>query len=166
MGFIIAVILFTDRRLIFDCAFRFIPTPSMHWSMERFLISLNDSSLCDIDRCIKRAVFSLFSQVLCLCLDFFTVLPECRSCPGISPRRSPTLVRSYHGGTSPVGISHPDGHAVFKERLDAYRYIVAKKDALSRISKRMEMQDKRAKNLRLWTKAWYNIKKDGWGRKR
>ena len=101
---------------------------------------------------LNKPYFRCF-QKSCVFVLIFAVLPECRSCLGISPRRSPALVRSYHSGTSPVGISHSDGHSVFKVRLIAYRYILAKKDALSRISKRMEMRNKRAKNLRLWTKA-------------
>lgn len=101
---------------------------------------------------LNKPYFRCF-QKSCVFVLIFAVLSECRSCPGISPQRSPALVRSYHGGTSPVGIFHSDGHSVFKVRLIAYRHILAKKDALSRISKRMEMRDKRAKNLRLWTKA-------------
>lgn len=43
-----------------------------------------------------------------------------------------------HGGASPVGISHSDGHAIFTLQMSVDRYIVAKKHALSRISKREE----------------------------
>ena len=75
---------------------------------------------------LNKPYFRCF-QKSCVFVLIFAVLPECRSCPGISPQRSPALVRSYHGGTSPVGIFHSDGHSVFKVRLIAYRHILAKK---------------------------------------
>lgn len=43
-----------------------------------------------------------------------------------------------HGDTSPAGISHSDGHVVFKIHLSLYMTILAKTFTLSRISKRLE----------------------------
>lgn len=45
----------------------------------------------------------------------FAVLPECRSCPGISPQRC--YARSRQRGHCTV-ISHSDGHSVFKVQLE------------------------------------------------
>ena len=68
--------------------------------------------------------------------------------PKVRDKMSHTL---YYGGASPVGISHSDGHVIFKLQISVDRYIVAKKHASSRISKRMEKRCKRRIFPRLWT---------------
>jgi len=86
----------------------------------------------------KTAVCSLVS--LALKMDaLFAVLSEYRSCPCLFSGVSPVLARSYHGDTSPTGISHSDGHVVFKVHLPLHMTILAKIFALSRISVRMEI---------------------------
>ena len=43
-------------------------------------------------------LWSVLSGVTCILILFFTVLPECRSCPGISPQRclAHIIAKSYH----------------------------------------------------------------------
>lgn len=72
------------------------------------------------------------------------VLPECRSCPGISPQRIASLGallswRHFAGKHIPFGRS-----CNFQGSVVRVRYIVAKKCAPSRISKRMEKSGKSA----------------------
>ena len=108
--------------------------------------SLPDSTLFRADNRTGQKTFSPFSLDLILTFDF-AALSERRSCPGLSPQRfvpvgTLTLLRSWRllrWGTYPVRtvMQFP------RFRFDC-KTILAKKIALSRISKRSENAPKNA----------------------
>ena len=93
---------------------------------------------------MKTPDFSLFSLPLKISLYF------CRSfrmpfLPLAFQRRIPALARSPtfsnkqgHGAASLAGVSHSDGHAVFKVLLSLDKYSLTKNRDCSCISKRLE----------------------------
>ena len=129
----------------------------------RKLCSPCGATLFDVDRNRKGSDCSRISLPLVFNLAFFAPFS-----PNAVPARSshpayPRLWHAlrtcgqnvhklrYHGGALPVGISHSDGHVIFKLQMSVDRYIVAKNHALSRISKRMENWGKKRIFPRLWT---------------
>jgi hypothetical protein len=71
-------------------------------------------------------------------MRFLPFSPNVVPAPAFFSGVSPVLARSYHGDASLTGISHSDGHVVFKVHLPLHMTILAKIFALSRISIRME----------------------------
>ena len=93
---------------------------------------------------MKTPDFSLFSLPLRISLHFcrfsrmpFLPLPFQRRIPALA--RSPTFSNKRgYGAASLAGVSHSDGHAVFKVLLSLDKYSLTKNRACSRISKRLE----------------------------
>ena len=93
---------------------------------------------------MKTPDFSLFSLPLKISLHF-AVLPECRSCPCLFSgvfrhwHALPCFQTHWgHGAASLAGVSHSDGHAVFKVLLSLDKYSLTKNRDCSCISKRLE----------------------------
>ena len=112
--------------------------------------SLSGASYFDSVINIKTPDFSLFSLPLKISLHFcrsprmpFLPLPFQRRIPALA--RSPIFSNKRgHGAASLAGVSHSDGHAVFKVLLSLDKYSLTKNRACSRISKRLENRcDKR-----------------------
>ena len=116
------------------------------YSLPSVLLINNDSD-------IKRAVFSLISHGL-----FFSVIFKCRSTPILF------LPGNLPGVFSPSGRScfsqlwryFAGGHILFRRSFSfqgasvIYEYSLTKKDALSRISKRLEQSTEMRGFPRLW----------------
>ena len=106
--------------------------------------SLSGASFFDSVINIKTPDFSLFSLPLKISLHFcrfsrmpFLPLPFQRRIPALA--RSPTFSNKRgHGAASLAGVSHSDGHAVFKVLLSLDKYSLTKNRDCSRISKRLE----------------------------
>ena len=92
---------------------------------------------------MKTPDFSLFSLPLKISLHFcrfsrmpFLPLPFQRRIPALA--RSPTFSNKRgHSAASLAGVSHSDGHAVFKVLLSLDKYSLTKNRDCSRISKRL-----------------------------
>ena len=104
---------------------------------------------------MKTPDFSLFSLPLKISLHF-AVLPECRSCPCLFSG----VFRHWHAfpcfqalgvmALLPLpGVSHSDGHVIFKVLLPPDKYSLTKNRACSRISKRLEKGCEKRKFPRL-----------------
>lgn len=106
--------------------------------------SLSGASCFDSVINIKTPDFSLFSFPLKISLHFcrfsrmpFLPLPFQRRIPALA--RSPVFSNKRgHGAASLAGVSHSDGHAVFKVLLSLDKYSLTKNRDCSRISKRLE----------------------------
>ena len=123
--------------------------------LDGVLISLSGVSCFDGVINMKTPDFSLFSLPLKISLHF-AVLPECRSCPCLFSG----VFRHWHAlpcfQTSGVmallplpGVSHSDGHVVFKVLVSLDKYSLTKNQACSRISKRLEKRYEKWKFPRL-----------------
>ena len=106
--------------------------------------SLSGASCFDSVINMKTPDFSLFSLPLKIS-PHFAVLPECRSCPCLFSgvfrhwHALPCFQTHWgHGAASLAGVSHSDGHAVFKVLLSLDKYSLTKNRDGSRISKRLE----------------------------
>ena len=106
--------------------------------------SLSSVSCFDCVISMKTPDFSLFSLPLKISLHF-AVLPECRSCPCLFSgvfrhwHALPCFQTHWgHGAASLAGVSHSDGHAVFKVLLSLDKYSLTKNRDCSCISKRLE----------------------------
>ena len=106
--------------------------------------SLSGVSCFDGVISIKTPDFSLFSLPLKISLHF-AVLSECRSCPCLFSgvfRHWHALPRfQTHGVMAPLhlpGVSHSDGHIIFKVLSSPDKYSLTKNRVCSRISKRLE----------------------------
>ena len=104
---------------------------------------------------MKTPDFSLFSLPLKISLHF-AVLPECRSCPCLFSgvfrhwHALPCFQTHWgHGAASLAGISHSDGHIIFKVLSSPDKYSLTKNRACSRISKRLEKGCEKRKFPRL-----------------
>ena len=117
--------------------------------------SLSGASYFDSVINIKTPDFSLFSLPLKISLHFcrfsrmpFLPLPFQRRIPALA--RSPIFSNKRgHGAASLAGVSHSDGHAVFKVLLSLDKYSLTKNRACSRISKRLENRCEKRKFPRL-----------------
>ena len=106
--------------------------------------SLSGASCFDSVINMKTPDFSLFSLPLKIS-PHFAVLPECRSCPCLFSgvfrhwHALPCFQTHWgHGAASLAGVSHSDGHAVFKVLLSLDKYSLTKNRDCSCISKRLE----------------------------
>ena len=104
---------------------------------------------------MKTPDFSLFSLPLKISLHF-AVLPECRSCPrpfsGVFQHWHALLCFQTSGVMALLplpGVSHSDGHVIFKVLLPLNNYSLTKNRACSRISKRLENRCEKRKFPRL-----------------
>ena len=93
---------------------------------------------------MKTPDFSLFSLPLKISLHF-AVLPECRSCPclfsGVFRHWHALPCFQAHGVMALLplpGVSHSDGHVIFKVLSSPDKYSLTKNRVCSRISKRLE----------------------------
>ena len=93
---------------------------------------------------MKTPDFSLFSLPLKISLHF-AVLPECRSCPCLFSgvfrhwHALPCFQTHWVMALLPLpGVSHSDGHVIFKVLSSLDKYSLTKNRACSRISKRLE----------------------------
>ena len=117
--------------------------------------SLSGASFFDSVINIKTPDFSLFSLPLKISLHF-AVLPECRSCPwlfsGVFRHWHALPCFQTHGVMALLplpGVSHSDGHVIFKVLSSPDKYSLTKNRACSRISKRLEKGCEKRKFPRL-----------------
>ena len=135
--------LFTTVRLRFHCSAWIFAERGNH-APDSVPASPSGVSLFSGVIVIKTPDFSLFSLPLKISLHF-AVLPECRSCPCLFSgvfRHWHALPRFQTHGVMTLlplpGVSHSDGHAIFKVLLPLDKYSLTKNRGCSRISKRLE----------------------------
>jgi len=120
----------------------------------------------------KIAVCSLISHGLIFACVLSAVFPECRSCPGLSPRRIPGLgTLAASGQIVPrlvLALLRQPAYPIrtvmyFQAAMSGDKYILAKKHDHSRISKRMEKALKKQQFPRLWTSCVIIKEIERWG---
>ena len=135
--------MFTSGGVRFHCSV-WIFVERGNYAPDGVSASLSGASCFDGVINMKTPDFSLFSLPLKISLHF-AVLPECRSCPclfsGVFRHWHALLCFQTHGVMTLLplpGVSHSDGHAVFKVLLSLDKYSLTKNRVCSRISKRLE----------------------------
>ena len=135
--------LFTTVRLRFHCSAWIFAERGNHAPDS---VPASPSGVSRFDGVInmKTPDFSLFSLPLKISLHF-AVLPECRSCPCLFSgvfrhwHALPCFQISVVMALLPLpGVSHSDGHVVFKVLVSLDKYSLTKNRGCSRISKRLE----------------------------
>ena len=146
--------LFTSGGVRFHC-FAWIFAGFDNCTPDSVPASLSGVSCFDGVISIKTPDFSLFSLPLKISLHF-AVLPECRSCPclfsGVFRHWHALPCFQAHGVMALLplpGVSHSDGHVIFKVLLPPDKYSLTKNRACSRISKRLEKGCEKRKFPRL-----------------
>ena len=146
--------LFTTVRLRFHCSAWIFAERGNHAPDS---VPASPSGVSRFDGVInmKTPDFSLFSLPLKISLHF-AVLPECRSCPclfsGVFRHWHALPCFQAHGVMALLplpGVSHSDGHVIFKVLLSPDKYSLTKNRACSRISKRLEKGCEKRKFPRL-----------------
>ena len=135
--------LFTTVRLRFHCSAWIFAERGNHAPDS---VPASPSGVSRFDGVInmKTPDFSLFSLPLKISLHF-AVLPECRSCPCLFSgvfrhwHALPCFQISVVMALLPLpGVSHSDGHVIFKVLSSLDKYSLTKNRACSCISKRLE----------------------------